>query len=82
MSESKKVIHVKDLIIKADNVHFEPTPTPHTERPRPFDAFFGGVRRPQPEPPHEERIEAEEEKHEEQDDEEEGHQDKRPFSWL
>ncbi|MFD1360145.1 hypothetical protein [Lentibacillus salinarum] len=34
MSDHKKVIHVKDLVIKADNVHIEP------RRPR-RDPFFG-----------------------------------------
>ncbi|AIF45224.1 hypothetical protein [Virgibacillus sp. SK37] len=38
MSEKKQVIHVKDLIIKADNVYIEPT---HQRRPREVDPFFG-----------------------------------------
>ncbi|CQR47982.1 hypothetical protein BN1058_02319 [Paraliobacillus sp. PM-2] len=80
MSESKKVIHVKDLIIKADNVHFEPTQ--RTERPRPFDAFFG-VRRPTDEQvesvEQEEKLEVEEM---EEDDEQQEKPDRRPFSWL
>lgn len=49
MAEEKKVIHVKDLVIKADNVHFEPTttqqepvqPMPGAVPRRPFDGFFG-----------------------------------------
>jgi len=53
MAEEKKVIHVKDLVIKADNVHFEPTTpvtppqqesvqqTPGVAPRRPFDGFFG-----------------------------------------
>ncbi|TFJ93626.1 hypothetical protein [Lentibacillus salicampi] len=36
MSDHKKVIHVKDLVIKADNVHIEP----QHRRPR-RDPFFG-----------------------------------------
>ncbi|MBY7143126.1 hypothetical protein KFZ56_08655 [Virgibacillus sp. NKC19-3] len=35
MSDKKQVIHVKDLVIKADNVHIE--------RPR-HDPFFGPLR--------------------------------------
>lgn len=38
MSEHKKVIHVKDLVIKADNVHIEPER--HRRGPR-RDPFFG-----------------------------------------
>ncbi|WP_268748355.1 hypothetical protein [Gracilibacillus boraciitolerans] len=34
MSDKKKVIYVKDLVIKADNVRIEPT--------RRRDPFFGG----------------------------------------
>lgn len=34
MSEKKKVIHVKDLVIKADNVRIEPAHRP--------DPFLGG----------------------------------------
>ncbi|WP_373895710.1 hypothetical protein ACUL41_11875 [Virgibacillus natechei] len=36
MSDKKQVIHVKDLVIKADNVYIEP---PRRERRDPF--FFG-----------------------------------------
>ncbi|MRH43408.1 hypothetical protein GH741_12030 [Aquibacillus halophilus] len=45
MSEKKrKVIYVKDLVIKAENVRIEqPAPQP---RPRPFDPFFGPRREP------------------------------------
>ncbi|MFB1050106.1 hypothetical protein [Paraliobacillus sp. JSM ZJ581] len=79
MSESKKVIHVKDLIIKADNVHFEPTQS--SERPRPFDAFFG-VRRPATEHAEsEEKLEVEEVE-DETDEEEKPKSERRPFSWL
>lgn len=80
MSESKKVIHVKDLIIKADNVHFEPSQT--SERPRPFDAFFG-VRRTAPEQVEvEENIEIEAKEQDEAAEEEEQKPERRPFSWL
>ncbi|UOR13107.1 hypothetical protein [Halobacillus amylolyticus] len=40
MSEKKKVIHVKDLIIKADNVVIEP----QRDHDR-YDPFFGGRRK-------------------------------------
>ncbi|WP_100011497.1 hypothetical protein [Lentibacillus sediminis] len=36
MSQKKQVIHVKDLVIKADNVHVE-----RTRRRRKRDPFFG-----------------------------------------
>ncbi|ELK45183.1 hypothetical protein QRD89_05880 [Halobacillus sp. ACCC02827] len=49
MSEKKKVIHVKDLIIKADNVIIEPQhhrPDHHGQKDRDdfVDPFFGGRR--------------------------------------
>ncbi|GGM24636.1 hypothetical protein GCM10011351_07980 [Paraliobacillus quinghaiensis] len=92
--EPKKVIHVKDLVIKADNVYFEPQQEQHRpyERQRPFDAFFGQRRE---EGPHE-RVEAvqeeeyKEDKHEEveeeilesKDEHKEERNERRPFSWL
>ncbi|WP_182200016.1 hypothetical protein [Paraliobacillus salinarum] len=85
MSESKKVIHVKDLIIKADNVHFEPTQQrTERERPRPFDAFFGVRRRADEHVEPEQKLEAEEaeEVEEETDEKEEPRSERRPFSWL
>ncbi|WP_077357180.1 hypothetical protein [Virgibacillus halodenitrificans] len=41
MSEKKQVIHVKDLVIKADNVYVEPT---NQRRPRDVYPFFGRPR--------------------------------------
>lgn len=37
MSENKRIIRVKDLVIQADNIYIEPN--------RPRDPFFGGLRR-------------------------------------
>lgn len=80
MSESKKVIHVKDLVIKAENVHFEQPPRP--ERGRPFDAFFG-VRRPDTESAVEQNEkEADIELSEEEQEQKEPNRENRPFSWL
>ncbi|KAB8139086.1 hypothetical protein F9U64_01430 [Gracilibacillus oryzae] len=78
MSEKKKVIYVKDLVIKADNVRIEPS---HHHRP---DPFFGPRRG-------ETLGEAEEKEHheevediaEENDDDKKDHDDdRRPFSWI
>ncbi|WP_217585909.1 hypothetical protein [Lentibacillus saliphilus] len=70
MSDDKKVIHVKDLVIKAENVHIEPT------RKRHRDPFF---RRPQ-------GVEAAEESSERdysrEDDESSDRDHRKPFSWL
>ncbi|MCZ0703900.1 hypothetical protein J2T56_002132 [Natronobacillus azotifigens] len=67
--KEKKVIHVKDLVIKAENVHFEPAQAP-TQAPvpnpvpasvpgpmprRPFDGLFG--RRPMVQPAPAEPVE-------------------------
>lgn len=86
--EPKKIIHVKDLVIKADNVYFEPT---HQQRPeersRPFDAFFGkrreedAVRAEQVEEAHHEKGKEEQEEQEEAL-ETEKREERRPFSWL
>ena len=92
--EPKKIIHVKDLVIKADNVYFEPQQEQHRsfERQRPFDAFFG----PRREEGLRERVEAveeetdKEEKYEEveeealesKDEHKEERDERRPFSWL
>lgn len=71
MSE-KKVIHVKDLVIKADNVIIERAPGHHR------DPFFGGL--PRREEGIEERMESsydvESEDHRDEDDR------RRPFSWI
>ncbi|MFC4403271.1 hypothetical protein [Gracilibacillus xinjiangensis] len=78
MSDKKKVIYVKDLVIKADNVRIEPS--------RRHDPFFG--------PRQQTLGEAEEREHREEDiediaDNNEEHKDKDrdddrrpPFSWL
>lgn len=69
MSDQKKVIHVKDLVIKADNVHIEPQRRPYR------DPFFG-PRRPLT---NEESSEAENSEKEESDDDKD---ERRPFSWI
>ncbi len=73
MSEKKKVIYVKDLVIKADNVRIEPT--------RRHDPFFGprGV-----EDEEEELIEKDEveEVADEQDDDDKEKGERPPFSWF
>ncbi|MCT2535673.1 hypothetical protein NC661_06635 [Aquibacillus koreensis] len=82
MSEKKKVIYVKDLVIKADNVVIESK----KPEPRRVDPFFG------PGPKRDEVVadEVEEEKYDKDDDDIEAvedHEDdkddkKRPFSWI
>ncbi|GEL77137.1 hypothetical protein [Tenuibacillus multivorans] len=77
MSERKKEIHVKDLVIKADHVVFE--------RPeRQADPFFWG-----PRPRRDERMEVEEEEvterdeHDDDEHKEEEERDRRPpFFWI
>ncbi|HLR09658.1 MAG TPA: hypothetical protein VK136_10480 [Bacillota bacterium] len=78
MSEekNKKVIHVKDLTIKADNVYFEQPPP----RPRPrWNPFFFG-------PPRMAKEEAEQKNGGYNDahssDSEKERQDRKPFSWI
>ncbi|MFD2629677.1 hypothetical protein [Oceanobacillus kapialis] len=74
MSERKQVIHVKDLVIRADNVYIEPS-RPHHRNP-----FFGGRR----------QEEAEVEAHHKGVDEEEAFEDEKkdreerrdPFAWF
>ncbi|UOQ92855.1 hypothetical protein MUO14_20985 [Halobacillus shinanisalinarum] len=43
MSEKKKVIYVKDLIIKADNVYVEPQEDDDRNDHKRNDPLFGGV---------------------------------------
>ncbi|WP_163972042.1 hypothetical protein [Oceanobacillus halotolerans] len=80
MSDNKKVIHVKDLVIKADNVHIEPP----QRQPR-FDPIFGPPRR---RVEHEEEVVESSSSHEalesseEKDDEEDRGNRRRPFSWI
>lgn len=76
MSDNKKVIHVKDLVIKADNVHIESERRPH--RPDPFFGFGPRMRREEAE------TEAELTSTESVDESEEDHDrdERRPFSWI
>ncbi|SFL36374.1 hypothetical protein SAMN04487943_101174 [Gracilibacillus orientalis] len=73
MSEKKKVIYVKDLVIKADNVRIEPT--------RRQDPFFGPR---EVEGEEEERFEKDdvEELEDEQDDDDKDKNERPPFSWF
>ena len=89
--EPKKIIHVKDLVIKADNVYFEPQEEQRrpVERQRPFDVFFGPRReegpREQVEATQEEQLEEEtheEEELEAENEHKEERDERRPFSWL
>ncbi|GIO25780.1 hypothetical protein [Ornithinibacillus bavariensis] len=70
MSENKKVIRVKDLVIEAENVIIETK--------RRHDPFFGGFRRER----EEERLESSirESVSVERDGDDE--RDRRPFSWI
>ncbi|TCT22393.1 hypothetical protein EDD68_10939 [Melghiribacillus thermohalophilus] len=74
--KNKKEIHVKDLVIKADNVIFEPPRRPepprHRERP-PFDPFFGPRRR-------EDEESSERREGDERDFDDEDYR-RRPFPW-
>ncbi|UOQ86492.1 hypothetical protein [Gracilibacillus salinarum] len=76
MSEKKKVIYVKDLVIKADNVRIEPT--------RRHDPFFGPR---SVEDDHDELLEdvaEEREEHHDHDDHKDhkDDNDRPPFSWI
>ncbi|RYG72126.1 hypothetical protein EU245_11595 [Lentibacillus lipolyticus] len=85
MSDHKKVIHVKDLVIKADNVHIEP------RRPR-RDPFFGPYsprateeRDAWDESSDHEHTHHDHSHHEESTDEHEDRDDRGgrpPFSWI
>ncbi|MFD1040697.1 hypothetical protein ACFQ3N_20255 [Virgibacillus byunsanensis] len=74
MSDKKQVIHVKDLVIKADNVRIEP------QRQR-RDPFFGprvmGERDESPESPEKRDDHDDRESSENKDD-----RDREPFSWI
>ncbi|NBJ70911.1 MULTISPECIES: hypothetical protein [Clostridia] len=82
MSERKKqVIHVKDLVIKADNVYIEPQRTPRPPYRR--DPFFSS--RPIDEHEnegHEQDELFEEEEHKEADGEHREDGRRSPFSWF
>ncbi|GAA0301462.1 hypothetical protein GGQ92_001362 [Gracilibacillus halotolerans] len=75
MSENKKVIHVKNLEIHAENVEIIP--------PRRRDPFFG-PRREEIEATGEEEVREtpEENVQEEEDNEREDDQQRPPFSWI
>jgi len=73
MSEQKKVIHVKDLVIKADNVRFEPSR-------RPVDPFFGPRRRREEGEENQETPKSENEQSE--DEEEKSERRRPPLFWL
>lgn len=66
--EKKKVIYVKDLVIKAENVRIE--------RERPHHPFFGAREQEQREEEKEEVRVEEEQEHKEND------HDRPPFSWI
>lgn len=82
MSDQRKIIKVKDLVIQAENVYFEPI----VRKGRPGHPFFG------PRPPRFEQPEVENEEQpieESENDEEEVEQQSEdqpnrrpPFSWL
>jgi hypothetical protein len=90
MSEKKKqVIHVKDLVIKADNVAIESSRPQRAPRPaQRRDPFF--MRRPVEAETAEENTEVEdnEELHHEEEHRQEDHEDSQenerrgPFSWF
>ncbi|MGY0694239.1 hypothetical protein ACW2QC_15910 [Virgibacillus sp. FSP13] len=75
MSDKKKVIHVKDLVIKADNVYVEPR---HHRR---YDPFFGPGRQVEEQ---EEVVESTSDRddHYDKDDDESGDNRRPPFSWI
>ncbi len=77
MSDNRKVIHVRDLVIKADNVYFD-----RPDRRR-RDPFFGGREDDK------ERVEGVEYTgHDDRDDDEssssdsDDNQNRGPFSWI
>ncbi|QST00846.1 hypothetical protein IMZ31_04535 [Pontibacillus sp. ALD_SL1] len=85
MSEKrKKVIHVDEVIIKAENVVIEPQ-RPHrrdrNDEDR-FDPFFGPRRAQVESETEEEHVELEEEVEEVHEEGEEGEDRRPPFSWI
>ncbi|MCD5324659.1 MULTISPECIES: hypothetical protein [Pontibacillus] len=84
MSEKrKKVIHVDEVIIKAENVVIEPQRPHRRDRHEGgnFDPFFGPRRAQVEDVTEEEHVEVEEEV-EEVHEEEEGEDRRPPFSWI
>ncbi|RFA37086.1 hypothetical protein CAI16_03165 [Virgibacillus dokdonensis] len=78
MSERKKqVIHVKDLVIKADNVFIEPQRPP---RPPHRRDPFSSRRRPFDE--NEKEDHEKEDSYDREDDEHREDERRSPFSWL
>ncbi|WP_066187138.1 MULTISPECIES: hypothetical protein [Gracilibacillus] len=73
MSENKKVIHVKDLVIKAENVRIEP------ERHR--DPFFRGRER-EVEAEEVEEVKAEDDHEKHENEESDDRPNRPPFSWI
>ncbi|MFD2045368.1 hypothetical protein ACFSTA_16910 [Ornithinibacillus salinisoli] len=85
MSENKKVIRVKDLVIKADNVYIEP------QKRRERDPFFGGLGRERDLRDDVEDFESDNKVLEssskdfvgaDRDDRDDRKDDRRPFSWI
>ncbi|SEQ44607.1 hypothetical protein SAMN05216232_2440 [Virgibacillus subterraneus] len=78
MSDNRKVIHVKDLVIKADNVYFD-----RPDRRR-RDPFFGGR---QDDDERVEGLESSGHRHRDQNDESSSsdssdNDNRGPFSWI
>jgi hypothetical protein len=70
MSENKRVIRVKDLVIEAENVIIEPKRRP--------DPFFGGFRRGE-----DDRMESSSSsERRESSNREKDERDRGPFSWI
>ncbi|QHS21706.1 hypothetical protein GWK91_01495 [Virgibacillus sp. MSP4-1] len=80
MSDRKREIHVKDLVIKADNVVFEPP------RRRSADPFFGPPRHQQEENDAESNtevdVDVDVDVKQEDDSEDERERRRPPFSWI
>ncbi|KGX92723.1 hypothetical protein N781_15540 [Pontibacillus halophilus JSM 076056 = DSM 19796] len=85
MSEKKKrVIHVDDLVIHAENVIIEPRRQRPDDRPRRMDPFFGNPRYQEAEAA-EAEVETEEVNEEAEATEEADTNDEQqrpPFSWI
>lgn len=79
MSGKKQVIHVKDLVIKADNVYVERGKGKHGQDQHTGDSFFGSqhereesVRRESPD----------EQQHHKENESGEQEERRRPFDWF
>ncbi|HLR61657.1 MAG TPA: hypothetical protein VK097_04365 [Lentibacillus sp.] len=71
--DHKKVIHVKDLVIKADNVHIEPQR--HHQRRDPFFGRWMG----RDDEAHEKSMDKHDDHHEESSEDKKG---RGPSSWI